>query len=166
MDNLERGNGVAWSPGPARQQGTMLPIWTVPPGRKLEGWILSQYAVGVFTHFVQDSEGRGRTRPCTSPTLPCAGCAWNTPRRWKGYVAIQTERTGQVGLAQFTVEAWRSAPSLQQQMETLRGRWLKLWRLGSARNSRMTALVEVRCPVPELLPCPEVERALLRIWSE
>lgn len=148
----------------------ILPILSPRPGhRPIEAVVLSEAVFGCYTHY----EGE-RTRPCfwmevgpgPGSRVECPYCKQGLPRRWKGYVAVQTARSGRLALVELTRAAMELCPRLHPGRSSLRGVALVVTRIGTSRQGRVVAQARDQFPPghPDLPPAPDVEAALIRLW--
>jgi len=146
------------APFPAGQ--TRYHILRAGPGSPVRVVCLNSCVYGVRTHYVE-----GRTVPCTDQTRGyCDHCAESKPR-WYGYMGGLIPQVGRLALAEMTYEAAKACPMLHQVGVDLRGKLLKVERIGESKRGRVVATFEemriaVKLPRPHDIPA-----ALCAIWG-
>lgn len=160
---------VNWTPAPgpvSKWFPVVDPRQGEPP---IDCTVLSLDLVGVYGHF----DG-SRFLPCLGPreldppgsVPPCPTCEAGFRRRWRGYLGVALARNGRVVVLELTARAVQDCPPLIAWRNDLRGRRLRVQRLGRNRQGRVVAqlLGGDRLKPSDLPPPPDVEAALMRLW--
>jgi len=141
------------------QMPQQLPLLRVPP-KGLSGLvILSHDIVGCDTHY-----WRGRTRPCEAPN--CDACQANQRPRWRGYLAVMSQRTEKIGVIELTPAAVAPVDRAFRQARTLRGCQIALARKNEKPNGQLFAQISVPNETKEHLPkAPNLKTYLAKLWD-
>ena len=150
-----------------RQVGREDPRYTIvwpKPKWSVEGWILSRQVQQFNTHYI-DVHGKGRTVPCIGRENGCQICGPFASLRWKGFLAIFNPSCTKPVISELTPYAFDHCRELNDLSYDLRGRWLKVTRLGNRPNGPVKATVSVRSDVPELPDEPDIRFTLMHVWG-
>jgi len=162
---------VSFSVPPPDASDRYVPILSPQPGIPSRFLILGHAVLGCLVHWVSDErmKGGGRTVPHTTPDDTCPVCvSRNQKPRWHGYLACWWEHSSRYVLADLTVHAVQTCPSLVPASGLdLRGMSLLLRRIGKSRNSPVSAeLVQAKRDEKTLAADFDVSAALMRLWGE
>lgn len=160
---------VIWQPAPGPVARWLPVIFPLPEQPALDLVILSQELVGVLGHW-----NGARFTPCLGPRqgdehvpeFHCSFCRDGAPRRWRGYLGALLARQGRQAIVELTQRAVQDCPVIIAQRNDLRGRRLRVRRLGKSRQGRVVAelLGTDRLADNQLPPPPAVEASLMALW--
>jgi hypothetical protein len=153
---------IEWTGPPAPDDAPWIPLYRAVSRGSFELTVLSCRVLGVITHWVS-----GRSVPCTKLSGECICLRGGVSHRWRGYLGCWESRFSRVCLLEMTAEAVHhcNLPILDPAVD-LRGMVARAWRLGSAKQAPVR--IELRggpAAREDLPPAPNVERALLRLWT-
>lgn len=109
--------------------GLPFPIVRARQNAPLDIVLTCRELIGIMTHW--DSS---RTVLCLDPA-PCEWCTALQPRRWIGWIACSSQRTGQNGLLQFTPHVGNEFANNQGEHSDLLGMKCRISRQGRRQNS-------------------------------
>jgi len=136
-----------------------IPIVRTPIKGKAGGIILSDDAVGCWTHFWQ-----GRTRPCTD--IACVLCADGNARRWHSWVVTKNASDKQLFIVEVPAAPALALAEWRDEHGTLRGWKIQLERLGGKANGRVRIAMAGPKAESAMLPaCPDLPALLLKMWQ-
>lgn len=144
-----------------------MPIRGPKPGVEVCGIVTNPGLVICQLHYLDNPARPGRRQSMPHVKLPdgCYGCINVMPKRWKGYLGCTDVSGGKPFIAEVTADAARSCQALTTKGFNLRGRFLRLRRMGKQRNSSVFACLETPLPVPALQDPIDVVGQLLRLWG-
>lgn len=153
---------INWENAVPKEKRQLIEVWKPKPAIPVNAVILSESLVGVFIHWL----GR-RTGPCLAKgDARCPFCAIDVPRRWEGYLAGYSERTGKKYLIHVSKEAARSCPFISDGKCNLRGSRVIIERCGRAANAPCRARIEPVTSLKGMIPASfDVQAQLLQLWE-
>lgn len=153
---------VSWTNSAPDASRKMIAVWKAKKAAPINAICLSESVYGVYIHWL----GK-RSAPCLSNgPVQCPFCAIQVPRRWEGYLAGYSERTGKVYLLHLSKGASLSCPDIASGKANLRGCRIIVERRGNNPNSPCVARVEYGSQLNFKLPSEfNVKAQLMQIWS-
>lgn len=138
------------------------PVFRPAPGGRVEGWILTDRAVSVRTHWYDEAEW-----PCTVKMGSCTGCERVKNERWTAYVGVYVPaRKVPIGILPITLHAALQCRALLLGEQSLRGLLALVRRVGTRKNSACYAEIgPKRLPSDKLPPAFDLRSALVRLWG-
>jgi len=122
-------------------------------------------AVGERVHGFLTHWWDGRAVPCKGPGEECWYCQQRQQPRWNGYLNVIALPSLRRRILCITEGAYRHSKTLRDHDGTLRGKGLKLERMGTAKNAPVR--VQVGTPASQVtLPSDwDLTATLCRIWG-
>lgn len=158
---MSRKELVQWeAPEPGNQvSAPPIELLKVKPGSPHQGWVLSDFVLGVKTHWIN-----GRTQPCLGAAGGCEGCKVGMSIRKKGYLCVWGGLGGKVSLLEITPKAFDFEAKLYYS-SGLRGMMYRAKRMGSDPKSALRVELSDTAHCPHALPDEvDVQEVLCRIW--
>lgn len=156
-----------WEEPPDEERDFLCPIRSPKINKAVTGLVLSDQITGVRTYYDpgEGRDSRGKSQPCLGGPENCKGCRLGYDHRWKGYLACLDHTTGRFFVAEVTKEAYLTCEGFKTWKNQLRGKTLKLSRLGQDAQGRVTASLAFWAGDASKLPSAfDVRATLERAW--
>lgn len=153
---------INWHDTVPAEKRQLIEVWKPKPALPVNAVILSESLIGVFIHWLGSRSG-----PCLGhDDKPCPFCKLDVPRRWEGYLAGFSERTGKKYLIHVSKEAARSCSFISDGKANLRGSRVIIERCGRAANSPCRARIEPISSLKGMIPAAfDVRLQLMQLWE-
>lgn len=153
---------INWHDAVPKEKRQLIEVWKPKPAIPVNAVILSEGLTGVFIHWLGSRSG-----PCLAQgDAKCPFCVIDVPRRWEGYLAGFSERTGKKYLIHVSKEAARSCSFLSDGKANLRGSRVIIERTGRAANSPCRARIEPITSLKGMIPAAfDVRAQLMCLWE-
>lgn len=129
------------------------------PGAPAQGICINPSIHGAIVHYVE-----GRSHECTAKQCRCPWCADGNRLRWYGFMPVLLPTGGRIGLIELTEKSVTDCHELQG-MGSLRGKGIKVARLGEGKRSRCALSFEDYRAAGRLPSAIDTEQALRDIWG-
>lgn len=153
-------SATPWSLQPDEDEtGMQFQIERVPKQGMRGLHILSHDPLGARIHWIGS-----RSMPCIGDT--CRLCHDGNPRRWYGWLAVQTTSTGRTFILEYTSAAAFQVNEYFNEHRTLRGAQIELWRKPQRANGRLCLFIRPGITDRTTIPKgPSRKTILAQMWG-
>jgi len=134
-------------------------------GQTIELMVLSSRPIATLTHFVRELGTKGRTFPCIKTNGKCPYCQAELRQVWKAYLGCWNPYKRCKTVAEITPEAYRGNDLLMRPDYDLRGKRMKMYRLGNKENGKVSVVFDEFNGKVKVMEPFDVRRALLLTWG-